>query len=295
MTWLLWRQSRFQTAVAGALLLALVALVLSTGVRMSPFPSPGRYDALVTLLRLTVALPLVLGVFFGATAIARETEHGTHVLAWTQSATRKRWTLGKLAVAVLTVVAVQAVVAAATTWWFGPFAGLDGGRFAALRFDIEGIVSISYALFAASLGLAAGAWFRRLLPAIGTTVGGFFVVRFGIEQWLRPHLFTAKTVLTPLGTPQRIPANAWMVGTDLIGPDGASLHGRIIGTPALCPDAVDRMSMNACMDRVGYHIKSVFHPASQYWPTQWIETGVFVALAAALLVGAYLLLVRRDA
>ena len=32
----------------------------------------------------------------------------------------------------------------------------------------------------------------------------------------------------------------------------------------------------------GYREAIIYEPASRYWPLQWIETGMFLALAAAL-------------
>jgi len=41
--------------------------------------------------RLVVAVPGLIGIFWGAPLVARELETGTYRLAWTQSVTRKRW------------------------------------------------------------------------------------------------------------------------------------------------------------------------------------------------------------
>lgn len=291
MTWLLWRQQRAYVIAAVALLAALGALVLATGLRMQPVARDTPYSAMIFLFNVSVAVPLVLGVFYGAACLARETEQSTHVLAWTQTTTRRRWLLGKVAVAVGSAVAIEAAVAALATWWSGP---LLHNRFQPLNFDIEGIAPVAHALFAVALGIAAGAFFRRMLPAIAATVGGFFVVRFVVEQWLRPHYMAAAVHLDPLGIPQRIAGSAWMFGGDLIGPDGKAVTGPI-GPVELCPKAVDRASMSDCMAKLGYHVKTTFQPASRYWHFQWVEAGIFVTLAAALLAFAVVWTLRRDA
>ena len=292
MTWLLWRQNRFAVAVAGALLAAVGVLVLATGLRMAVVDRDTPYSAMIFLFNISVAVPLVLGVFYGATCIARETEQSTHVLVWTQTMTRRRWLLGRIAVAVVSAVAIEAAMSALATWWSGP---LHHSRFQPLNFDIEGVAPIAHALFAVALGIAAGAFFRRMLPAIGTTVAGYAVVRFAVEQWWRPHFLAAKTVLDPLGVPQRIADNAWMLNGNLVGPNGKVVEGPIAGPGTLCPQAVDRASMSDCMDKLGYHIKTTLQPASRYWPFQWIETGIFVAIAVALLAFAVVWTLRRDA
>jgi len=131
MTWLLWRQNRSSVAWAGALLAVLAVLALATGLRMQPVDRDTPYSAMIFLFNITVALPLVLGVFYGVTCIARETEQSTHVLTWTQTLTRRRWLLGKIGTAIVSAVAIEAAVAALVTWWSGP---LGHNRFQPLNF-----------------------------------------------------------------------------------------------------------------------------------------------------------------
>jgi len=38
----------------------------------------------------------------------------------------------------------------------------------------------------------------------------------------------------------------------------------------------------ACLTRYDLHQSVTYQPASHYWPLQWYETGIFLALAAAL-------------
>jgi len=38
----------------------------------------------------------------------------------------------------------------------------------------------------------------------------------------------------------------------------------------------------ACIGRRGIREVITYQPGSRYWPLQWIETGIFVALALAL-------------
>ena len=55
--------------------------------------------AIIDTVNLTIAAPLVLGLFWGAPLIAREIETGTHTLVWTQGVSRRRWLAGKLSTA----------------------------------------------------------------------------------------------------------------------------------------------------------------------------------------------------
>ena len=116
MIWLTWRQFRAQ-AVAAITALATFGLLLAatepqlagmyrdsgiTGCQSSCGQLANNFlfqvgattfYPVVYLLGMAgvVAVPAVIGVFWGAPLIAREFETGTYRLAWTQSATRTRW------------------------------------------------------------------------------------------------------------------------------------------------------------------------------------------------------------
>ena len=55
---------------------------------------------------IPVALPAVLGMFWGAPLVARELESGTFRLAWTQGRSRHTWFAAKLAVIGFTTLVV---------------------------------------------------------------------------------------------------------------------------------------------------------------------------------------------
>ena len=135
---------------------------------------------------------------------------------------------------------------------------------------------------------------RRILPALATTVAGFVVLRLVIEDWVRPHYETAVSVLDP-SLAKGMPAGAWSFSTDLIR-NGQVVTGPI--SPVQVPNCVNLLSreqMNACMAQSGYHLRSVYQPASRYWTFQWIEAGIFVGVSAVLIAVAVVLVLRRDA
>ena len=133
-----------------------------------------------------IAVPGLLGVFWGAPLVARELETGTFRLAWTQSVTRRSWLAVKVALGAVASMAAAGLFSLAVTWWAHPLdlAGMD--RFA--DFDRRGIVPIGYAAFAFALGLTAGVLIRRTLPAMATTLAVFVAVRLAFVAALRPHL-----------------------------------------------------------------------------------------------------------
>ena len=136
---LIWRLHRHQAFVAGAALAALTCLLLITG-----FVMARDYDAflsscattrscgdatqllfrgdgaITTLVAATMAVPLLLGVFWGAPLLAREFETGTHNLAWTQGITRRGWLTGNVLWALAAAAVWGATMTILVSWWRGP-------------------------------------------------------------------------------------------------------------------------------------------------------------------------------
>ena len=106
MTWVTWRQYRYQGALAAGLFAALAVVLLITGLHVAQMwhselagcmqhNSCGSLSLnspiLTTLVVGTSAVPLLPGLFWGAPMVAHELETGTNQFAWTQSITRRRW------------------------------------------------------------------------------------------------------------------------------------------------------------------------------------------------------------
>jgi hypothetical protein len=304
----MWRQHRSQAALVAGLLAALGILLLVTGIAMaqdyhtamSACTQPGTNcsvdnlfqgdGAIIDLVNLTVAAPLLIGVFWGATSVGREYDAGTNLLVWTQSATRRSWLRAKLGTLLVSSLLAGAALSGMVTWWSRTLNALHQNRFQPLQFDLQGLAPIAYTLFAATLGLAAGALWRRVLPAIATTVAGFVAVRLAIEEWLRPHYQTA---ITTVDSGDGQPVGAWQFRSDLMH-NGHVVLGPI-NVPASCEGVATREQMTACMARNGYHVTVTYQPANRYWTFQWIEAGIFVAISAALVALTVVLVRRRDA
>jgi hypothetical protein len=252
------------------------------------------YDLPRTIVNLSVAVPLVLGVFLGATVMAREAEQSTHVLAWTQSVTRRRWLVSKLAAVLLGTLAISAVLSALVTWWSGPLNSLQDFRFDGLQFDIQNLAPIGYSLFAVALGFAAGAVVRRTLPAVALTIAGFVGVRLLVELGLRPRFAAVRHTATSLFAPTPRTSGAWVMASRLVDPGGRIIDGPL-RLPATCASAADRAGADRCMSDHGYRIVTTIQPGDRYWRFQWTEFGLFVALAAVLVGVGYLVVLRRDA
>ena len=202
MTWLAWRQFRTQ-AVAGLVLLSAVAITLAvtrSGLASSfqialhckgaqACDSARReFFAKDSLLRhlansLAVAVPALIGVFWGAPLIARELENGSFRLAWTQSVTRSRWMLVKLGVVGAASMLTAGLFSLAVTWWSSMYDQLQDSPFQ--QYDSRGIVLIGYAAFAFALGVALGVILRRTVPAMAATFLVYFVVHITFSTWIR--------------------------------------------------------------------------------------------------------------
>ena len=275
MTWLVWRQHRTQAIAGAAALAALAVLLLITGLQMaSQYHSAlaactaahrcanlastlflGSH-AVGFLVIMTLGVPALLGVFWGAPLVAEELETGTSQFAWTQTITRKHWLTVKAGWILLAAAAWAGAVSALVTWWSGPDNALQLDAFKPGRFDIMGIVPVGYALFATALGIAAGAVARRTVPALAATLAVFIAARFMITELARPHYMTA---ITTTGTSPQVPPGSWQLA-----------QGRSRGL-------------------------ITYQPASRYWAFQGIETGIFVILAAALVAITAIVVLRRDA
>ncbi|MGZ4675571.1 MAG: hypothetical protein ACXVLO_06335 [Acidimicrobiia bacterium] len=309
MTWLLLRQHRsFAIATAGALALFAVAVVI-TGIHMADVYAhagscaggrcveTGRlfqgYGAIVDTVHLTIVVPVVLAGF-GATLVARETEAHTNVLAWTQSITRRRWVVAKVGAALAAALVIGVAVSTLVTWWSGTPNSLDGNRFQGAQFETQNVVPVACAVFGVALGLAVGSILRRVLPALVTTVVVYVAVRLAMGVYLRPTLLPLSVRRVPPMADAQLPKGSWSVDTALAGPHGRIYAEGRVPVPRACAVSSVR-DVARCMGRLGYHDVVRFHPPSQYWPLQWIEFGILVALALGLATIAIVWTLRRDA
>jgi hypothetical protein len=306
MTWLLWRQHRGQALVTAVGLTVFAIIIWITGVSMAhtlqharATPEIGRLfqgdGFIIDTVHITIALPLVLGAFLGAPLIARETEVSTNVLVWTQTVTRRQWVFRKVALAVIASIAVAVAISALVTWWSGTPNSLYGNRFEGAEFDTQNLMPVACAIFAVALAIAAGAYFRRTLPALGTTIFGYVAVRLVMAIYLRPHLGTPTKALIGVGPNQGAPSGSWTLSQDLVDAHGHVMSGPI-PVPAGCTSALARSGdPGACLDKAGYHMVLKYFGPGQYWHFQLVESGVLVLLAAGLLAYAIQRTLRHDA
>jgi len=325
MTWVTWRQYRYQGALAAALLAVLAVVLLVTGLHaaqvwhsaLSECAKDGSCASLagsdlslgggifVTLVVATSAVPLLPGLFWGAPAVASELETGMNQFAWTQSITRRRWLAVRAGWLLLAAAVLAGAVSAVVTWWSGPYNALTADAFQVNRFDVTDIVPVGYAIFAMALGICAGLLLRRTLPALAVTLAGFAGLRVLIAQWLRLHYMTPVTVYYKLTAPFTPVGSYLAVSQGIVGANGKPLtagpnsygyNGAPI--PAGCMRFTGGPNPGAvvpCLSAHGYRGYVTYQPASRFWAFQGIETGIFAVLAAVLLGVTFWVLKRRDA
>ncbi|MFJ5927230.1 ABC transporter permease subunit [Kitasatospora sp. NPDC092948] len=322
MIWLTWRQFRTQLLVTAAALavatvyLVVVGLQLHSGFRDLPADCAGACPEVNRLIghyrnpyfvggALVLLAPALIGAFWGAPLIARELEAGTHRMVWNQSVGRGRWLAVKLLVTCAAAMATAGLLSLLVTWFVGPMDRLNQDRFHPLLFDVRGLVPLGYAAFAVALGVCAGLFLRRTVAAMAVTLAVFTAVQVLMPQFVRPHLQPAIHTQVPLNTTSL--GTAGMFGfsggvgdgdspmvASLDIPNGWVLTG-VEPQPVLdasgraltlhtqpCPSAANAPAERDCLAKADLHIAVDYQPADRYWPFQWIETAIYLALAAAL-------------
>jgi hypothetical protein len=304
-----WMQFRTQALVAfGAL--AIIAIVLAaTGPHLAHLydssvancAAHGDCDAARTafvskdhllqdLGNLLVALPALVGIFWGAPLVARELEARTERLVWAQAVTRSRWIVVKLGLIGFASVAASGLLSLMLTWWSSPLDRVNMNQFTSV-FDQRDIAPVGYAAFAFALGVTAGALIRRTLPAMATTLAAFAAVRIVFTQWVRPHLITPLRVVTALhvtsGTTYNETNNgpltllgakpgAWVYSAQIVNKSGHVVYGNFLDSGA-CRQS---RAAPACIGQLREAL--VYQPASRYWAFQWYEMAIFLGLALVL-------------
>lgn len=235
---LTWRQHRAQLLTAAALLTALSAYLLFMTHQMTSYMASiglstclsrhggcnvladaffNRFGGTSHVFSLLDLAPLLAGLFWGAPLIARETERGTHRLAWTQSVSRRRWLTVKFAAFAVATVLAAAIMSLLLAWWLRPFdqliaagAGGNVNRMTPGLFDLSGTVPAACAFFAFALGTAAGALIRRTLPAMAATLGGYLALWLPLES-ARYHFITPLSAQGHFGSTPPVPLSSYVI------------------------------------------------------------------------------------
>lgn len=257
-----------------------------------------------------ILLPAVIGAFWGAPLVTSELESGSFKLVWNQGVTRTRWMLVKLALTGLAAMATAGVISLLFTWWVSPVDKAGGfpdnlgqwSRLSPLMFGDRGIAPIGWAAFSFVLGVTAGVLIRRTIPAMAITLAVVVAVQILWPGMVRSHLIaprraTAAVAAGALGDavithggelimPASQPglrvslSGAWIVSNKTITTTG---HVFVLPVVPACQNS--SLTAPDC-ERwfASRHLRQVvsYLPASSFWPLQWLETAILLALATGL-------------
>ncbi|MFF7046333.1 hypothetical protein ACIP4T_39690 [Streptomyces massasporeus] len=234
-------------------------------------PSCAVVDAITTdetyrdgIFALATALSWVMfpvAAWAGGALIGREMENGTAQLAWTQSVSPVRWLAVKLAAPAALLTAGTSGLLLLNDWAHGDGdPDLVGDWYYPDTFVSTGPVAVAYALAGLALGALAGLVWRRALPATGVALAASLLLHSVLERF-RQNLWPTVT-RTEAGTLE-LPRSAFQVAWSDVPRDGVPLT------------------------------RATFHPESHFWPLQYVETGLLLAVAGTATAAAFLLLARR--
>jgi hypothetical protein len=304
MIWISWRQHRTQAVACLALLagLAIYAIMVGSSMRtafgqdglagcvarsqagacpaaIGAFTGEFGSEVNIAFWSVCLILPGLIGVLVGGSLIARELEYGTWRLAWSQTVPRSRWLAVKLALVTGGLVVLGAAITAVITWYRAPMDRLTG-RFLHNIYDFEGLVPTAYILCAFGFAVLAGLLLRRSVPAMIAAFIPWLAIRLVIEFLVRPN-FEAPLAMSCTATA------SGCYGSSNGGGGGGS------GISAIPPATghIGDWVLNPSTGPAGKLI--TYQPAGRFWPFQFIEAGIFVALTAAALGATIWLLHRR--
>ncbi|MFC8694518.1 transporter [Streptomyces parvus] len=321
MIWLTWRQFRTQAAVMFAAVAALAATLAVTGPRLADLyrtADSGLVDQVsssdqtlyYTGLLVVLAVPAVIGMFWGAPLISRELETGTHYLAWNQGVTRTRWLATKLGLGAAASMTAAGLTSLAVSWWSSPIdRAVNGGgatdtyfpRLDPVAFAARGVVPMAHAAFAFVLGVALGLVIRRTLAAMATTLVVYAAVQITVPMWGRPHLAAPDQTTVPITTgipisiqdgAKQIVAHPEVPGSWETSQQTLNAAGQPSSLPSSFAECLHTESgpttaqqFDGCIADLGaqgYQQQVTYQPAGHFWALQWAETGLYLGLGLAL-------------
>jgi hypothetical protein len=193
------------------------------------------------------------------------------------------------------------------------FNGFAEARLDPVIFDARGVAPLGYAALAFALGVTAGVLLRRTLPAMAVTLVAFVAIQVLMPNFIRPHLLPPDHFTGPVNIQhEQVSTNvgnglstiqlagsfsnpgAWVLSEAVITPSGSPASNVIMtssgpvftGLPSACtPTPGSGFNPVTCRNVLAaLHLRQsvTYQPASRFWPLQWIETGIYLLLAAGL-------------
>ncbi|MGW6441442.1 ABC transporter permease subunit [Lentzea sp. NPDC055074] len=252
---------------------------------------------------LVIVLPILIGVFIGAPLFAQELEHGTHVLAFTQSVSRTRWTLSKLLVALVPALVVVAVLQYLVWWWLtaaGTLGPRGNGAWHPVNFGIDHVSPIAYTLFAFALGAFVGVVSRRTLVAMTAAFSVFVVVRFALVGQVNRFVPSERRVAADGAAPD-LRDGGLQVGSGWLDAAGLEVpRDRSMAVSEACRTAPSgtppgQEEFLACVRESGLVNRyALVLPENSAWLAHLYDAAIFGGFAVLLLAGTVWALRRQS-
>ncbi|GHO58787.1 ABC transporter permease subunit [Ktedonobacter robiniae] len=296
MTWLAWRQYRVALfcAVVAIVLYATAVVVLGSG------SYSGTWSSLRSMVLGSSSLwpqliGLIVATFIGAPLIAREREQGTHHFAWTQGIARTRWLSVKLGLLLLglIVLSIGFALIANKRFEFETNTAANHSMITVLGIRVAGswrgffstsIVSVVLVVFALMLGVAVGCFVRRNIPAMTIAFVLFLCVFLALTNWytylIPPQTYTfSQQQAPPQDLLQKAAVIKW-VSMDKQGNEIKDPYAYCYSHPATSKE------IDMCM--ASMYEKILYQPEENYWPLQWMASGILLVLSLGLGVVVFL-------
>ncbi|PRY43818.1 hypothetical protein [Umezawaea tangerina] len=289
--WVAWRTHRTSILVtSGLVALAAVgmAVVSRYFVAWASSLNYPTYRVLEQFSSIGLLFALAAGMFWGAPLVAREYELRTHLLAWGQDVSASRWLAGQVALlgAVTACLAALAGVVSGVMLERVPKMGVDTIRvFERNVFEAAPQVQVGCALFAFALGVAVGALTRRTLPAMAITGIGFLGVGEVLARWGREHYLPpvrSFEAWSPVHHPL-VPFTALPVDSGYADANGVPMGDQDWGCGGR--NGIEPVECLRAHGAAGRYAD--YQPAERVELFRWIESGIFLVLAAGLLLLAW--------
>jgi hypothetical protein len=248
----------------------------------------GPYSLISNALPWPVNLfPALLAMFVGAPLVARELEHGTFRTAWTQSVTRLQWLGTKLGLVLGGCVLASLALSLLLTWWYTPYAQLLG-KFNPSFFNLEGLAPVGRMIFALALAVCLGAALRRTIPAMALTLFIYLALGLFIQIGLRPNYLPP---ITLTGADAYLTRNQddWVLDAGV----RTATHHTVAPLQVVQACGSAGPEAASCIHAHGWMEFLTYQPSDRYWIFQGIEVGIFLLLAAALVVLTIWIVRRR--
>ncbi len=244
-----------------------------------------RFNGLNLLFEWSTLLPAVAALLFAAPFVA-DLDSGTFRLYWTQSITRRRWIVTKLALGVGASVAVAGFLIVVAMWSRSPLDHLTG-RLSANTYDAEGIVPLADALFVFGVAVALGALWRRTVPALLVAFVAYVVGRAFMDSWLRQRLLSPVTTTWRNGIGPNL-NHALVINQFVSDKSGHRIAGSL--GPCIRGSSGGAFSHTSVCEaqRVGPHpyMTAVYQPGGRFWELQGIEFAIVAGIGVLLILAA---------